>query len=118
RDLGARRLARLLHLHREALRDVAVREQLGRPALVTEAGRDQSVAVDGGAVIETAEVADVHDRVALASRITEAALRQTPLQRHLPALVAGRRVAARACAAPFVPTARGLAGAGADAAAE
>src|SRR4051812_31606479 len=89
-DLGASALAHLVDLDRETLRDVAVRQQLRRPALVRETGGDEDVAVDGRTVIEAVELTDVDHGVPLARRIAEPTFRQPALQRHLAAFVAGR----------------------------
>src|SRR5262249_40611909 len=67
---------------------------------------------------ERGQLLEVDDLVALSVGLAEAALRDAPLERHLPALVARRRVAARAREAPLVAAAgrlaRGRPGAASD----
>src|SRR5688500_10905978 len=71
----------------ELLGELAVPEDLHAVVLAFDhTGLAESRLIDGGAVIETLQVGDVHHGVILLEDIGEATLRQSAMERHLAAL--------------------------------
>src|SRR5262245_50612189 len=113
------RFAEGMRLHRQRFGQLALAENLDRPAAAHQALLEQRGRVDHGAGGEgRLEPAQVHDAELPPERVVEAALGQAALQRHLPTLEPRVRIAAGARAATLVPAARGLAETGAWPAAE
>src|SRR5919201_326868 len=108
-DLLARLLAEGVQAHRERVAERPVGETLHRPRAAHQAPPAQLLGTDRAAGREGRELAEVHDRVADPAERAEAALGHAALERHLAALVARRRVAARARPASLVTTPGGLA---------
>src|SRR5579875_92143 len=101
-------LARRVHPQRERVLERAVGQALDRSAPAHQPLAPQLLGADGAPGREARELPQVHDRVRDARDGPEPALREPPLQRHLPAFVAGRRVPAAARAPPFVSPSGGL----------
>src|SRR6266849_5838694 len=112
-DLLARRRRELRRLHVELLGQLAVAEDLDAvDGALDDARLAQNAFVDGGAVIEALQIADVHDGVLFLEDVGESALRQTAVQRHLAALEAEHARVAGARLLPLLAAAGGLAVAG------
>src|SRR5262245_59632217 len=110
-DALARGLAEGVEANGEGVRQGAVGEALDARALGHEPPGAELVGAHRAVRGERGELLEVDDLVARAVRLAEAALRHAALDRHLPALVARRRVAAGAREASLVAAAGRLAGA-------
>src|SRR5659263_50138 len=104
------RLAGPVDLHGEFPGDLAVSEKLDSPRAGTfhQALPPKRLGVDDGALLEPVQFLHVDDADLLPEDVDEPALRDPPLERHLPAFVARLRPAAAARLEPLVPLAGGL----------
>jgi hypothetical protein len=98
-DLRPCRLADGVHAHGQRVGHIAVAQQLDAAAVgpLDEPGAREAVGIHGGSRGERAQRLEIHHRVlGLAAVGQEAALGDAAIERHLAALEAGRRSAARA----------------------
>src|SRR5437588_1025393 len=109
-DLLPRRSGELRRVHGQLLGQLAVAENFDPVVLaLDQAGLAQRRLVDGGAVVETLEVRDVHHGVVFLENVREAALRQAAVQRHLAAFESAHARESGARLLPLLAAAGGLA---------
>src|SRR5512141_763163 len=119
-DLLDGHLAGPIHLHDEFPGDLAVSEKLDPPrtGALHQALLPKRLDVDDGARLEPVQFLHVDDGHLLPEDVDETALRDPPLERHLPAFIPGLRPAAAARLETLVPLAGGLPESGAFAPAD
>src|SRR5689334_3268029 len=119
RDLFGRLAAELVRTHRQRLRDVAARQHLDLAGAADDPLLPQQLGGDFRAPVEPlGECIEVHDLEFLAEQVVESALRDAPVERHLPTLEPALLLPARARLRALVTAARLRALAGAVAAAD
>src|SRR3989339_1307320 len=109
-DLPDGRLAGPIHLHDQFPGDLPVSEQLDAPraGAFHQARLAKRLDVDDGARLEPGQLLHVDDGRLFPEDVDEPALREPPLEGHLPAFVPGLRPAAAARLETLVPLAGGL----------